>query len=178
MKFFRETHGFTLIETVLYAGLAGLVILAILSFTVLTFRAFERLRLVREGVESGRVVLDTVLGEVRAASRIYAPTSKFDVPLGQLSLRTRWEVTGSEGETYRDFYVDGGRLWEKREGESPFPLTGENIRASEFSLEDLQATTTPVSMPLSVRVTLTLEPTNTKANPVIFTGSATTRSAP
>lgn len=125
-------EGFTVIEMLVYAALFAVLSLLLVRSMLGIHSAYRKLQHERDVASAARSVATTLAREVRAAERIYTPTSLFDVPNGQISLKTSLEPSFGEADTYIDFYLDNGRLYLKREGAAAIPLTSEAVRVGEF----------------------------------------------
>jgi type II secretory pathway pseudopilin PulG len=148
----KKQKGFTLIELLLYAALlviAGVVAVAVFIQVV---NITETSRRSRESLDNAKGAMDTIVQEIRHADSVYTPTSTLDATIGQLSLETSRDVPTDEDSTYVDIYVDGERLYLKREGQADQLVTSEKVKIKElrFSLLDDAASRPAIQIKLTV----------------------------
>jgi len=143
--------GFTLIELLVYLSIFGILMVAITTFAFTFIEANAKSKIKKEVSLAAYSTIKSITYEIKRASDIYEPTSIFINHPGQLSLTTINNLPSGEKIGHIDFYLDGGRLYLKRESQNPQALTSENIRVSELKFEHLSY------FPDSVKIILTLD---------------------
>ena len=134
-SFFRNNKAFSLIEVMIYSALLAVLVLVLSQLTLNTLTSYKTAKIKEDLIISSSRVLENFLRESRNASKIYLPTTVLGNDLGELSLATSFQpINKNEPETYVDIYSASGQIWIKREGESPQPLTGAGLEATQFKL--------------------------------------------
>ena len=128
-------RGFTLLETIVYVALLGLVMIVVVNFLIEISGVYQRARVERDAVSNARSILETAGKSIAESQEVYQPTSKFQQNLGQLSLVTATNPTAEHSTGFLDFWVDGGRLWMRQEGQTAIPLSAPSVRVSKWYLE-------------------------------------------
>lgn len=132
---FHDKKGFSIIEAVIYSALLAVLVLVLSRLTLSAIASYRIARIKDDLIVSSGRVLENFLKESRSAAKVYWPTTVLDNDLGELSLVTSFQpLDKTESETYTDIYLASGQVWIKREGESPQPLTGSNLEATQFKL--------------------------------------------
>lgn len=161
--------GFTLLEIIIYVALLSLIALLVSSVVIYFTNANNQSRADREVLENARRVLEEVTYEVAAAKSIYTPTTTQN----QLSLETSKYLTATETTTYIDFFICGWRVCLKKEGQNPIYLTGDTVRVSSLTFNQVFINSSP-----SMRIAVTLNYKNTINNfqpSITFTSTASLR---
>lgn len=133
----ETARGTTILEIVVYTALFGIIAIIISNFLIQIVGAYNISRAEREVLSNGRLLLETVTKSLAEAKEIYTPTSAFNKDLGQISLITKTGVQPEHETAYIDFWVDHGRLWMRKEGANPTPLSASSVRVGKFRLERL-----------------------------------------
>lgn len=131
----RGSRGLSLIEVLLYVALLGIIAVFITNFLIQVVNVYYRARAEREVLSNARLLLETVEKSVAQAKTVYAPTSKFNVDAGQLSLVSTVGATTEHTTNYLDFWADNGRFFTKQEGQVATPLSAVSVRIQKFRLE-------------------------------------------
>jgi len=131
-SFSGSTRGITLIETILYVALLGMVAVFISNFLIQVVNTYHRARAEREVISNGRLILETVGGEIASAIGVYAPTSRFNNDAGQLSLMTSIGAQAEHQTAFVDFWVDNGALRMRREGGAEISLSAATVRVTKL----------------------------------------------
>lgn len=131
----KEKKGIGLVEMVVYAALLAAISVWLINASMHLVNTYFLLRAEREVMGNARVLLEYVTKNIAEASEVYALTSRFDNDTGQLSLLTLSGATPEHTAAYVDFWVDNGRLWTRKEGQTPLPLSSASVRVSKFRLE-------------------------------------------
>lgn len=143
--------GFTLVELALYMSIS--LIIGGVLITSFFFISSARVRgaVAIEVLDNSRSALDTMLFEVAHAEGVYTPTSFFGAHPGQLSLETTRVTPSDESATYLDFYLDGERLYLKRENQTAQILVADKIKITNLVFTHLNS----ASLYHAVRISLT-----------------------
>ncbi len=150
-----RTHqeGFTLIETLMYAGLLAALGAVLTLAGVRIIRQNAHAQLTAQVLGNARGVLEDMSREVRHGTGVYVPTSVFASHPGQLSLATREKLPADEKETYVEFYVDDERIYRKREGAAAELLTSEQVKVTNLVFTHLNSSNDP-----AIRIEMTVVP--------------------
>lgn len=133
--------GFTLVELVVYSGLVALMIFFLGGFVMNALRLEGETSVKRSLTIVSRGIMDDISLEVRQGEKIYLSTGAFSVVAGQLSIETRNGLPEGETAGFIDYYLSGGRLFKKYEGQTPVLLSGGDEIVSEFRIERFGAGT-------------------------------------
>jgi len=128
-----NTQGFTLIELLVYIALLVVVATLIAGFVPHIVRGYLTTQAKEETLTNTISALETINQEVRHATSIYQNTSELHDHPGQLSLETQRSAPDDETTTYVDFYLDGDRLYMKREGEEPTVITSTKVEITNLT---------------------------------------------
>lgn len=142
-------NGFSLLEIVIYIALLAVISVFLTQSVLSLATAYRKAQAERDVLAAGRTAMETISREVQRAKSVYQPTSVFAADAGQLSLETPLDPMSGESAAYADFYVDNGRLYEKREGADALPLTPESVNVAKFYVERI-----PAGSRESARITL------------------------
>lgn len=181
MNILKANKGFTLIEMLLYTGLLSFVSVLVVAFIYWTIQTQIKARSQIEVINNFRQAMEVMAKEIKSSERVYMPTSAFDSVPAQLSLETTKDLPSGENITYVDFYLYQGRLFMKKEGMPPFPLTSEQVRVTDLTFSHFSSLTNP-DAPFSVRINLEVSMNISTAKPAwsaqtSFSGSANTLKA-
>ncbi|MBI1754967.1 type II secretion system protein [Candidatus Azambacteria bacterium] len=173
-----KSRGFTLIETLVYVALVSIVGGALTLFLINNMHAYSKVEARQNVFNNVNDVLKLIADEVKYATGIYTPTSAFDSDSGQLSLETALNAPAGENTTYVDFYIDNGRIYEKREGQSSSALTSERVFVERLRFGQKTATTTldSISTDVQARINTASVKSEDQAR-VALTSSASLRGA-
>lgn len=144
----NQERGFSLIETIIYTALLTLVVSTAIYFMTSVFDAYKKVFAQREVMSGIQFALDLISEETKFAKNIYTPTSVFDNDNGQLSIETTQNPPSGETSTYVDFYLDNGRIYVKREGQTEIPLTSNQVRITKLRFTNL----TPANAPEGAQI--------------------------
>lgn len=128
----EREKGFTLIETIVYSALLMIVISMAIYFMANIFSAYKKVFAQKEVMTNMQSALDLISEETKFAQNIYTPTSIFNNNNGQLSIKTNQNSPTGETSTYADFYLDNGRIYAKREGQTTTPLTSNQVKINKI----------------------------------------------
>ena len=129
--------GLSMIEMVMYVALLGVLAVFMTNYVLQVIRVYQQARAEREILANMRVVVETLEQAIGGAEESYAPTSRFNVTLGQLSLITPIDPPASHTTGYTDVWVDNGRLWMRKEGQTALPITAKTVQVKKFFLEQV-----------------------------------------
>lgn len=148
----KEKKGFSLIEMVVYASLLAALSVWLVTISMHMVNAYFLLRAEREVIGNARVLLESVSKNIAEASEVYAPTSRFDSDIGQLSLLTSEGAMPEHETAYVDFWVDNGRLWMRKEGQTSLVLSSTAVRVSQFRLERITQSLSHQAVKITLRI--------------------------
>lgn len=147
----KAERGFTLIEMLFYAAIVS-AIAGVLTLSVANnLKAYSKAEARQNILVNANDALRLIIDEIKYAKSIYTPTSVFGSNSGQLSLETALNVPAGETTTYVDYYLDGGRIYEKRESQTASPLTSDRVTVTSLLFTDSIATTTKDSITVQIR---------------------------
>lgn len=147
----KKNKGFSLLELLLYMGIFIILISVITFFSTTLIKSLNKNSVKKEVVQGTYAAMRIMLYEIKAAEEIYIPTSEFEIHPGQLSLKTKKNLSDGEEITYVDFYLDeNNHFYIKRESQEPALLVSDNLRVNNLELEYLS------SVSESVRIHLTI----------------------
>lgn len=170
--FLKAERGFTIIEMLIYVSIAGMVMMVITSSLMDTIKAYDK-SVARQNVfQNINGALRTITNEIRYAKSVYTPTSVFDNGAGQLSVETELNVPTGENTAFADFYVDNGRIYEKRDGQSATPLTSERVFVEQLRFTKLSAAAGRDSVAVSVQARINTQSTDPNEQARVAVNSA------
>lgn len=152
-KFGISKDGLTLVETVVYMAVLAALTAALVGSVASLFKSYRLAKTKTELVTSTQTVWASFFKEVKNAREVYSPTTVLDSDTGELSLVSAFQPTDkTEPETYVDMYLAGGRVWLKRENETPQALTSNVMEVTSFRIEKFS----PGAKPPGLRLHLTV----------------------
>ena len=153
MNIVHNQKGFTLLEMVVYVGLVVIVAGLVINFALSLITSYGKIQASKEAMNNASFALDTIINEIRQASKIYSPTSVFaPTDPGQLSLETLLNPPTNEAGTYVDFYVDNNKLYLKRESQSALALTSDRVKVKNLTFTRLTSPPAPESVKVQITV--------------------------
>lgn len=168
--------GFTLIEMVMYVAVILIAASVVGSFVPQLTRSHSYLQSKADSLESAYRAIDLISREINNSVSIYTPTSVFDTNPGQLSLAQLSDDV-SETYTFIDFFVDGGKLYLKREGVEPLLLMSQKIEVENLTFTHLNPNSTNQAIRISLTVSHeTASPTLQYQSRITLTSTASLRS--
>ena len=169
-------RGFSLIEAIVYVGLLSIIVSVSIYFIINIFSTFNKLFAQKEVLTNTQYSLDTITEEIKFAKNIYAPTSVFNQDNGQLSIETIQTPPTGESTTFTDFYLDNGRIYEKKEGQTAIPLTSNQVKINKLNFRYLNPANAPEGVQIFIESQFnTTIPTLTDKTLMTFTTSAIIR---
>lgn len=169
----RTQAGLTLVSLIVYIGLLALIGALLARLTADFLRLNAQGQVIGEVTDNAQRVLEILTQESQRSVAVYTPTSTLSTHPGQLSFVTTNALPVDETVTYVDIYVDGGRLYLKREGSNAELITSERVRVDNFVITHLNtdpkheavrlsytitfdspdtSLTTPVSLPITTTI--------------------------
>ena len=127
--------GFTFVEMLVYVAIVSIVAGVLTSVLISNMRAYDKSQARQSVLNNVHDALRIVTEEVKYAQSVYTPTSVLASDTGQLSLETELNPPAGESVAYVDYYLDNGRIYEKREGQSALPLTSERVIVERLRFE-------------------------------------------
>ena len=174
----KAVDGFTIIEMLIYVGIAGVVTAAITSLLMDNLKAYDKSVAQQNVFQNVNGVLRTIIDEVRYAKSVYTPTSVLDNDAGQISVETLQNIPTGENAAYVDFYIDNGRVYEKRDGQSESPLTSERVFVEQLRFTKLSSAVGKDSIAVSIQARINTQSAHQKDQArVVVNSSATLRGA-
>ncbi|OGD31580.1 hypothetical protein A3C91_04720 [Candidatus Azambacteria bacterium RIFCSPHIGHO2_02_FULL_52_12] len=146
----KAERGFTIIETLIYASLVSIVAGVLTVSVANNLKAYNKSEARQNVLANANAALKLIMDEVKYAKSIYTPTSVFGSANGQLSLETVQNAPTGENTTYVDYYLDGGRIYEKREGQAALPLTSDRVFTTSLLFTRSVATSTKDSITVEI----------------------------
>ena len=122
-----QERGFTIIEMVFYTAIVGIIGSVLTLFLLNSLKAYNKTQAIQHVFNNVNGSLRTITDEIKYARSIYTPTTILNSDSGQLSLETALNAPVGEPTTFADFYLDNGRIYEKREGSAAVALTSERV---------------------------------------------------
>lgn len=149
----NANKGFTLVELLVYILVVGVIASAVIFLALQLSDVVIKIRTKTEVLSNGRLAMDRMLSEIRYTQSVYTPTSDLISDIGRLSLVSTVGVPSGEKQTYIDFYIVGGRLYMKREGQSSQALTSSRVAITrlKFSQVNVSPTSEGVTIELALR---------------------------
>lgn len=144
--------GFSLVEIVLYVALLGMAAAFMVNSFIQITNVYARARAEREVLANARAALTAITDAIASSQTVYGPTSRFNSDTGQLSLATTATSTPGEAASYMDFWVDGGRIFERGEGQAAIPLSASTARVTQFRFERIMQTLGREAVKTTIRV--------------------------
>ncbi len=158
----NSNGGFTIIEMLIYVGIAGVVMAVITSLLMDNLKAYDKSVAQQNVFQNVNGALRTITNEVRYAKSVYTPTSVLGADAGQLSVETLLNAPAGENAAYVDFYVDNGRMYEKRDGQSASPLTSERVFVEQLRFTKLSSAAGKDSVTVNIQARINTQSTNQK----------------
>lgn len=160
MKIFKKNKncsGFTLIELIVYVGLAALVIVSTTLFILDIIGGKVKSEVIQEVQQNARLALERITQEIHGAQSINLGSSSFGVnlassPGSKLSLDMREAALDPT-----EFDVASGILRIRQGASGPDPLTSDEIEITNLTFHNL---TSPNGRTENIRVSLSLEYVN------------------
>lgn len=126
-------QGFTLIETLVYVAVLGLLLGSIGTFAVWVLRVNVKVNAMEEVISNAERAKDAITQEARQAVSLYTPT----MTSSQLSLETKASLPAGETNTFVDFFLCSQQLCKKMEGKNPIAITSSSVQVSQFQVTEV-----------------------------------------
>jgi type II secretory pathway pseudopilin PulG len=146
-----NSRGFTLLETIIYAGLLPLILLVVFQVAFSETNAWLRARAERNATDGAIALLDRITQEIRLASSVSVVSSTFDASPGRLVLETVRTPTSTSASA-ADIAMVGTDVRISRDGNASTTLVGTHIRVTNLTFTNLT-----VSSAEAVRISATVE---------------------
>ncbi len=131
-RFSLPRRGFSLIETLVYVALVGIIVVFITDSMIKIISTYQHARAEREVLSNARLIMETVTKKIAYSQEVYAPTSRFNTDTGQLSLITPLDTLPEHTTTYLDVWTDGNRLLMREEGHATTTLSSATVQVTQF----------------------------------------------
>lgn len=145
-------QGISLIEVVVYVALLGMIAVFVSNSLISIINTYARARIEREVLNNARSVLELVTKAIAQSQEIYAPSSRLNTDLGQLSFITNATSTPEHTAAYGDIWVDGGAVLMRLEGEGTLTLSAASVRAATLRFERIIQTPGREAVKVIIRV--------------------------
>lgn len=146
----QKQTGFTLIETILYLAITGIIITGLVLFGVTISNSRAKNYVAQEVQANGRVALDLISQKIRAANGVNVGASVFNTDPGILSLSM---ADGGKNPTIIDLTANDGILRIKEGASAAVSITSNEVKITNLVFTDLSST----SARENVRVNLTID---------------------
>jgi len=153
----RKSGGFTLVETIIYIGIVGVVITSFLYFGLAIFDYQDKSYAVSEVQANARIALELISQTIRSAKDINISSSTFGIDPGVLFLTMDDE---SKTPTIIGLNKDNGYLQIKEGVNEPVQFTSSQIKVTDLKFFDLTGTSTIKN----IKINLTIEYSNANQN--------------
>lgn len=131
-RFSSRRRGISLIETLVYVALLGIIVVFITNSLIQIISTYQHARAEREVLSNARLIMETVTKQIAYSQEIYAPTSHFNTDTGQLSLITPIDAPPEHTTAYLDIWTDGSRLLMRQEGQATTTLSAATVHITQF----------------------------------------------
>ena len=138
---------FTLTEILVYIGVLGIIVSAVISFLVWSSHSNNKAKVMRETLDNARRAMEIMTYEIRRAKSIYTPTTTSN----QLSLETSHYLPEGEKITYIDFYLCDFHLCLKKESQNPISLTSDSVEVKNLVFDQIITGEAP-SIQINLRI--------------------------
>ncbi|MFC1629922.1 PilW family protein [Patescibacteria group bacterium] len=139
----KKNKGFTLLEMVVYAGILGIMVIAISSYFLWSIKGGTKAMVMRETLDNTRRAMEIMVYEIREAESVYLPTSSFGSHPGQISLEMKKYLPYDEETTYVDFFISNGKLCLKKESQSSVCFTSDRVEISNLVFTQIESSGFP-----------------------------------
>jgi type II secretory pathway pseudopilin PulG len=130
-----DRRGFTLLELILYLGVIGLVLTAVIGFTMTFLDAQSSGVAYREVGRDGRYAIERIAAEMRAATGINLGDSTFGISPGRISLSTSTPATNPT-----IFDVSSSAVVVSRGGSAFEPVISGGSQVDSFIIRNVSVT--------------------------------------
>lgn len=148
----QKNKGITLIEIVVYVGLLGAMAVFVSNSLIQISDTYGHARAERAVAANARLILESIAEAAGEAEGIYGPTSIFLADAGQISLITAVNPPAGHTKGYADFYIDNGRMWVKKEGQTASPLSAAPVRVMKFRMERIMQSLNREAIAITLQV--------------------------
>ncbi len=135
IKIKQQYQGFTLIESLIYFGMLGILLLTLGTILFQVLFAKAKAEMIQEVGQGGRIALERIADQIRNAQSVSSPT------LGQSSQSLTLTMSdGAKNPTIID--VAGGQLRIKEGALSPVPITSDELTVGQVLFTNASHTST------------------------------------
>ena len=132
---YQWLSGISLIESVVYVGILGIISIFIINSLITIVGTYQRASAEREVLSNARLIMETITKNIAYAQEVYAPTSRFNTDTSQLSLVTPFDTLPEHTTTYLDYWSDGNRLFMREEGKATTTLSSATVQVKQFRVQ-------------------------------------------
>lgn len=142
-----------MLETVVYIGILSVFTVVIVAILTQITHTYNRVRVQREVVSNGRLVVETMIQQIASSQSVYAPTSVFGSNAGQLSIVTPVEAQPEETMNRTDFWLDNGRVWMRKEGSATTSITSPSVRVNQLRFDQISQSLGREAVKITLQIT-------------------------
>ncbi|MFH0852673.1 MAG: type II secretion system protein [bacterium] len=153
-------EGFTLVELVVYVGIIGFIVTALVAFSLGAIQTGAKIKANSEVLDNARRAMEIMQYEIKKSKNIYTPTSIFGASPGQLGLEQSATSTPGEAVGFVDFFACGDSLCLKRDSSTPVSLISDKVKINSLIFRQLENSTSS-----SVQIILGVESINASVAP-------------
>ena len=165
-----KQNGFTLIETLIYITIIGMVVVSFVTFSISISNSKNKTYVTQEVQANARLALNLISQQIRGATGINIESSSFGVDPGILSLSL---ADGANDPTIIELDQDDGRLQITQGLNNPIIFTSQQAKITNLVFTNL----TPIgSNRENIRIEMTIEYNNSTSD-LNFTSSQSLRTA-
>lgn len=145
----RNSKGFTLIETLIYIAIIGIVVSSFISFSISISDSRGKTYVVQEVQANTRVALDMIRRRIRAAQDVNIANSIFDTDPGFLSLAM---ASSTLNPTTISLDEDNGTLVIKEGSYATSSITSDRVKVVNLVFTDLTYFTSRENIRIEISV--------------------------
>lgn len=144
--------GFTLIETIIYIAIFGIVSLFAVNIIFTTVKAYNNFKIVKDLKSAAEISLERMSREIRIANDIDISRSILGVNFGKIYLNTVDFDTGSLKTV--EFFSSGGALIMVQNGLLQDYLTSSSTEVSNLVFREIISSTTSKAIKIEMELTV------------------------
>lgn len=145
--------GISMLETVVYIGILSVFTVVIVAILTQITHTYNRVRVQREVVSNGRLVVETMIQQIASSQAVYGPTSVLGSNTGQLSVVATTDAPPEETANRVDFWLDNGRVWMRKEGSATTSVTSPSVRVNQLRLDQISQSLGREAVKITLQIT-------------------------
>lgn len=126
--------GFTLVETLIYIAIMGVVGVVMVKFFLSISSAGSKTRVIREVQSNGRLAIDLISQKIRGSSGLNIASSTFGTDPGVLSLQYD---SSADNPTLIQLTADDGQLVITEGTSTAIPITSDEVKITNLIFKNL-----------------------------------------